>query len=92
MAQDDGQLIMAAILGFGGGLYAFAKGFREFRKYRLVADTPEIRIRSVPMGFVQIRGEARGEKILHSPVTGTPCHLFKVDIEEWHTDSDGGGS
>lgn len=91
MAQDDGQLIMAAILGFGGGLYAFAKGFREFRKSRVVADTPEIRIRSVPMGFVQIRGEARGEQTLLSPVTRTPCHLFKLDIEEWHSESEGGG-
>jgi len=92
MAHDDGQLVMAALLGFGGGLYSFAKGFREFRKSRLVADTPEIRIRSIPMGFVQIRGEARGEQTLLSPVTRTPCHLFKVDIEQWQTDSDGGGA
>lgn len=82
---------MGAILGFGFGLYAFLKGFREFRKYRLVADTPKIRIRSAPMGFVQIRGEARGQETLLSPVTRTPCYLFKVDVEQWHSDSDGGG-
>lgn len=91
MTHDDGRLLLGSIIGLGGGLYIFAKGFREFRKYRLVADTPEIRIRSIPMGFVQIRGEARGEEALLSPVTHTPCYLFKVDVEEWHSDSDGGG-
>jgi len=91
MAQDDGRLLMAAILGFGGGLYTFAKGFREYRKYRLVADTPSIHIRSIPMGLVQIWGEARGQETLLSPITHTPCYIFKVVVEQWHTESEGGG-
>ena len=91
MAQDDGQLLIATLVGFGGGIYTFLKGFREYRKYRVVADTPEIRIRSAPMGLVQIRGEARGEQTLLSPVTRTPCYLFKVVVEQWHRDSEGGG-
>ena len=73
------------------GTYTFLKGFRVFRKYRLVADTPAIRIRSMPMGLAQIRGEARGEETVLSPVTRTPCYIFKVEVEEWHSDSDGGG-
>ena len=76
--NDDGRLLLDSILGFGGGIYTFLKGFRQYRKYRLVADTPTIRIRSVPMGLVQIRGEARGEETLLSPVTRTPCYIFKV--------------
>ena len=91
MTQDDGRLLIASILGFGGGIYTFAKGFREFRKYRLVADTPETPIRSVPMGLVHIQGRARGEATLLSPITRTPCYVFKVDVEEWHSGSEGGG-
>jgi len=91
MSQDDGQLLLACILGFGGGLYTFAKGFREFRKYRVVADTPEIPIRSIPMGLVHIRGRACGESTLLSPIAHTPCYVFKVVVEQWHTDSEGGG-
>ena len=91
MANDDGRLLVACIMGFGGGIYTFVKGFREYRKFRLVADTPEIRIRSVPMGLVQIRGEARAEETLLSPITRTPCYVFKVVIEQWHSDSEGGG-
>jgi len=82
MAQDNGRLLIGSILGFGGGIYTFLKGFREYRKYRVVADTPTIRIRSVPMGLVQIRGEARAEETLVSPVTRTPCYLFQVVVEE----------
>jgi hypothetical protein len=91
MATDDGRLLLAAIVGFGGGIYTFLKGFREFRQYRLVADTPENHIRSIPMGLVKVRGEARAEETLLSPITHTPCHLFKVVVEEWRSDSDGGG-
>jgi hypothetical protein len=91
MAHDDGRLLVGCILGFGGGIYAFLKGFREYRKYRLVADTPAIHIRSIPMGLVQVRGEARAEETLLSPITHTPCYVFRVDVDEWHSDSDGGG-
>jgi hypothetical protein len=90
-SNDDGRLLLAAIIGFGGGIYTFLKGFREYRKYRVVADTPAIRIRSAPMGLVQIRGEARGEETLLSPITRTPCYLFKVEVEEWHSGSRDGG-
>ncbi len=91
MATDDGRLLLAAIIGFGGGIYTFLKGFREFREYRLVADTPENHIRSIPMGLVKVRGEARAEETLLSPITHTPCYLFKVVVDEWHSKSDGGG-
>ena len=91
MAQDEGRLLIASILGFGAGIYTFIKGFREFREYRLVADTPEIPIRSVPMGLVHVRGQARGEETLLSPITHTPCYTFKVVVEQWHSESRGGG-
>ena len=77
MANDDGRLLLACIIGFGGGIYTFLKGFREYRKYRLVADTPEIHIRSIPMGLVKVRGEARAEETLLSPITHTPCYALQ---------------
>ena len=43
------------------------------------------------MGFVQVKGVACAEETLVSPVTHTPCYLFKVNVEQWHSDSDGGG-
>ena len=91
MATDEGRLVLSMVVGFGGGIYTFIKGFRQFREYRIVADTPVTHIRGIPMGLVQIRGQATGEETLTSPLTHAPCYLFKVVIEKWHSDAHGGG-
>jgi len=80
-----------AVLGFSLGIYAFFKGFGTYRKYRVLADTPEMPIRSIPMGLVEIHGQAQGDQLLTSPVTHTPCCLYKVEIEKWKTESRGRG-
>ena len=90
MAHND-DLAGYAVLGFGFGVYTFYKGFHQFRNYLLIADTPEIPIRSVAMGFAQVHGIAKGEKTLVSPISHTPCFVYKVVIERWKTDSDGHG-
>ncbi|HEX5410612.1 MAG TPA: hypothetical protein VFZ27_01995 [Terriglobia bacterium] len=90
MAHND-DLALYAAMGFGFGLYTFYKGFRQYRNYLLIADTPEIPIRSVPMGFVQVYGKAQGDKTMPSPVSHTPCLAYKVVIERWKSDSDGRG-
>ena len=91
MSHNDSNLMGACAVGFGFGLYTFFKGFREFRKYRVVADTPTIPIRSVPMGLVQVRGQAKAEQTVTSPVSRTPCYWYRVVIEHWKTDSHRGG-
>ena len=91
-SHDDGKLFFYSILGLGAGIWIFFKGFREFRKYRVLADTPEIPIRSIPMGLVEIHGQAmKSDELLTSPVAHIPCYLYKVVIEKWKTDSRGRG-
>lgn len=77
-------------VAFFVGLITFFKGFRVYRRYRLIADVPQIPIRSVPMGLVKIRGKAVGEQLINSPVSRTPCLFYKVDIEKWKSDQHGG--
>jgi len=77
-------------VGIGAGLYYFYKGFRVFREYRVLMDTPEIPIRSVAMGLVEIHGKAMGVDPIPSPVSKTPCYFYEVDIEHWVTDKNGG--
>jgi hypothetical protein len=84
------KIDVALAVGFGAGLYYFYKGFRTFREYRVLMDTPEIPIRSVAMGLVEIHGKATGVPPIPSPVTQTPCYFYKVDIERWVRDKDGG--
>lgn len=73
----------ALFIGFLVSLWFFFKGFRVMREYRVLADTPRMPIRSVPLGFVHIRGKADGAQVLTSPITHTPCCFYKVEIDQW---------
>jgi hypothetical protein len=91
MIDDDTDLLSAVTIGFFLGFYTFFKGFRDFHKYRLITDTSEIPIRSVPIGSVEIHGKAQGENTVQSPVSHTPCFTYQEYIERWKTDSRGHG-
>jgi hypothetical protein len=65
------------------GLGVFIGGFRTYREYRILEDTPLEPIRSVPMGLVHIHGKTMGENRLSSPLTRTPCYYYKVQVEKW---------
>jgi hypothetical protein len=90
MSSHGGDADVALVVGFGAGLVLFLKGFRVYREYRVLLDTPEIPIRSIAMGLVEIHGKARVEQTVTSPVTRTPCCFYKVDIERWIRDKSGG--
>src|SRR5579862_9102262 len=89
-SDDEGRFYLAVTVGFFFGLYSFFKGFRQYRRYRLICDVPQIPIRSVPMGLVKVRGKATGAQVITSPVSRTPCLFYKVDIEKWKSDQHGG--
>jgi hypothetical protein len=90
--MSDSDLDVAMVVGLGAGVFLFFKGFRVYREYRVLEDTPETPIRSIAMGLVHIHGKARGDHLVPSPVSQTPCFFYKVDIEKWKTNSKGGGS
>jgi hypothetical protein len=75
----------ALLLGMGAGIYMFYKGFRAYREYNVLQDTPRMPIRSVPMGFVHISGKAESAQLLNSPLTKTPCCFYRVEIDQWKT-------
>lgn len=51
-----------------------------------MADMPTAKIRGIPMGLVEIRGEAIGEDRLTSPVTHTPCFCYEAFVKKWMPD------
>ncbi len=75
------------VLAVTGALVAaFAFIWRNWRRARLLEDTPTARIRSAPQGYVELEGEGRplpGPPIV-APLTGTPClwYRYRVEIEE----------
>lgn len=80
----------ALFLGTAAGAWIFFKGFRVFREFKIVADTPCMPIRSIPMGLVQVRGQAQADQLIPSPITHTPCCFYQVKIERYETGEHGG--
>lgn len=89
MTFDDVWIALFCIAGTGVGVFWFLKGLHSYHSYRFLADTPEVPIRSMPMGLVHIHGKARGEETLTSPVTHTPCLYYVVEIDRCETDDEG---
>jgi hypothetical protein len=60
----------------------FVLGFRIYRQYRIMADTPLIPVRSVPMGLVHVSGKSTGGAPLTSPITQVLCYYYEVKVEK----------
>jgi hypothetical protein len=92
MIISDVRVPVALAVGIGLGIYFFFKGFLVYREFRVVEDTPEVPIRSMAMGLVHIYGAARPGSLgqVPSPVSHTPCLFYKVDIDRWESDGQGG--
>jgi len=71
------------VLFFLVGVILVILGFRTYRQYRILADTPQIPIRSVPMGLVHVAGKSTGGYPLTSPLTRVPCYYYRVQVEKW---------
>lgn len=65
-----------------GGLVLFGRGFRAWRRLRLIEDTPTSRVRSLALGPVELCGRALGKADLEAPFTGTPCVYYRYRIEQ----------
>jgi Ca2+/Na+ antiporter len=64
------------------GVVLFIVGFRSYREYRIMADTPQIPVRSVPMGLVHVQGKSTDGAPLTSPLTRVPCYYYEVKVEK----------
>lgn len=74
--------ILAAVSG-GGALAALLICLSRLRRDRFMADTPLVRVRSAPQGYVRIEGLAEpppGED-LRSPLTGRACVWWDFRVE-----------
>jgi hypothetical protein len=63
------------------GAILFIFGFVKYREYRVLADTPQVPIRSVSMGLSHVAGTSTGGQPLTSPLTQIPCYYYEVRVE-----------
>ena len=76
----DPRLPLAATVALAAGPVVFYRGFRHMNTFRLIENTPTARIRSMPMGLVEIDGEVLPRSAMVAPFSGQPCAYWEVDV------------
>ncbi len=81
----NGWLAPLAVKAFSSGLISglltisfLIGGFRLLTLKRLIENTPTSKIRSIAMGLVEIRGTARRQYALVSPMTQIACIYYRL--------------
>ncbi|MCM8763957.1 MAG: E3 ubiquitin ligase family protein [Candidatus Omnitrophica bacterium] len=77
------RLFSYAIIGEASGIYLFLKGFRVLRQKRLIQNVPTSTVRAIPIGEVEIKGKAKAEYLLKTPVSKVQCVFFRYVEEEF---------
>ncbi|MDD5225022.1 MAG: GIDE domain-containing protein [bacterium] len=65
------------------GLLIFFHGFVCLRRARRIESIPTSRIRSLPMGTVEVSGQAQSPAILKTPFTLVDCVWYQFLVEEY---------
>jgi len=82
-SSDPNELLFWCVVGFCAGIGLFFQGFRLLQRRRLILDTPFSKIRSAPMGLVEINGLAIGPYTMVAPITSRPCYYYRTLVWEW---------
>jgi hypothetical protein len=85
MSSSTLELLFCCLFGLGFGLLLFWTGLSNFKRKKLIENTPTSNIRSIAMGLVEISGRAvrYGDKIITSPFSKKDCVYYKYLIEEY---------
>src|SRR5467141_1545331 len=82
-SSSPAGLLIWCVVGLCAGLYLFFQGFRMLQRRHLILDTPISKIRSAPMGIVELSGLAVGPYTMVAPVTARPCYYDRTVVWEW---------
>jgi hypothetical protein len=74
---------------FSGGLMIFSSALVLVKRKRLIENCPRSKIRSMPMGEVEVGGKAVQKYFLKSPYTYTNCVYYSYKIYDLEQTKDG---
>ena len=75
------QLVFSLLLSFLISLYSLFEAFRCWKKKRFIEDIPSSKIRSLPMGLVEVSGKAISKNSFKAPFSGWDCAFYKYIVE-----------
>lgn len=85
---DDDPFLVLLFL-FAGGLFAIYWGWKRYRRYTLIRDTPTAKVRSMAVGRTELEGHARpADETFSAPFTTEECLYAHWKVEEYRYDSE----
>lgn len=85
--------ITFSLIGFIVGIYGLFYGFRSYKRYQLIRDTPTSNISSMSLGTVELKGKVRNpeseDHIYNHPFVDTDCVYYMRHVEKYNPDDDG---
>jgi hypothetical protein len=87
---------IGATVALVAGVLWMLQGLRDLRLRRVIRDTPTARIRSMPMGLVEVHGTAEPRSTVTAPFSGRECACWQVEVASkgekntWNTIHRGG--
>jgi hypothetical protein len=86
-SSDDDPFFFLLIM-FGAGLFAIYWGWKRYRRYQLIRDTPTSKVRSMAVGRTELQGTTGVDgDPMDAPFTDDPCVFAEWSIEEYRYDS-----
>jgi hypothetical protein len=82
-SQSPTGLFIWCGAGVCAGVYLFIQGFRLLQRRHLILDTPFSKIRSAPLGLIELSGLAMGPYTMVAPITARPCYYYRTLVWEW---------
>lgn len=90
LLRSSGDAGLYAMLGVPAGIVVMFFGFREWNKFRKVADIPTSKARSMAAGLVELNGNVVPIQKLKSPISGADCVYYKVEHQVYVRNKRGG--
>lgn len=85
ISPEDYVLILSASLSVA--LICFYFFFRNWKRLRIIEDTPTARLRSAHQGYIELEGKGQciEDQTVYAPLSNHPCLWYRSQIEQQET-------
>ena len=86
LTNDEFETLLAFVFLYVLSLFIAYAGFVKKRELSYIANTPTSKIRSMPMGMVEVKGQAlegAPEFVLSAPFSGKDCLAYMYEVQEY---------
>ena len=78
--MEPNDLMLGGLASVAGPVL-IAGGVRALRLQRLIENTPTVKVRSMAMGLVEVKGRVEARSGTNAPFSGKPCAYWEVEID-----------